>query len=163
MNKCTLLFISPLLILLSSGLMVSERSDGTMETTISTLANSLEGEWSVEEYVGDDLYNQVGTLTIDEGNYRFQLLLDVEVPEWMEERFGIFDQLEGPVIFIYEPGISPDDDVRLFKDHAILVKCYGIGIDDYFLIRVDQENQELYFHSWFSELHLYRVHKKYDY
>ena len=161
MNKCTLLFLSPLLILLSSGLMVSESSDGTMETTIPTLASSLEGEWSVEEYVGDDLYNQVGTLTIDEGNYRFQLLPDVETPEWMEERFGIFDQLEGPVIFIYEPDISPDDDVRLFENHAILVKCYGIGIDDYFLIRVDQENQELYFHSWFSELHLYRIHKKY--
>jgi len=163
MNKYTFFCLLPLLLILSSSLMVSESSMEVENTTIPTLASSLEGEWLVEEYVEDNKYNQVGTLTIYGDSYKFQLIPDVEVPLWMKERFCFFVQPEDQISYEYESGIFPDDDVRIFEDHAILLKCYGIGYDEYFLIRVDQENQELYLHSWFSELQLYRIHKKYEY
>ena len=63
----------------------------------------------------------------------------------------------------FELGISQDDDIRTFEDHEILMECSGAGDGgEVFLIRVDQDAHELFFHASISEMQLYSIRKCYD-
>ncbi len=123
----------------------------------------LQGEWSVEVMVLPNRdWKRLGTLTINEDTYKFHPIYEDKVTAYgMKDRFCFFDQPDGQVTFEYESGVSPDDDIRTFNDRAILIKCYGIGCDEYFFIKVDQEKKMLYFHAWYSEIQTWRIRKSY--
>jgi hypothetical protein len=126
-----------------------------------TLGAVVQGNWLIETIGVDEDLAMLGTFTIDGSAYRFYPVPGVEVPSWMRDRFCFFEQPVGEVVFEYETGISPNDDVRAFEDNEILLKWAGIGCKEVFLIRIDQESQELYLHAQSSEIQLYRIHKSY--
>jgi hypothetical protein len=126
-----------------------------------TLSAMLQGNWLVEITDAGEDWTTLGTLAIDGNDYRFYPVPGVEIPSWMRDRFCFFEQSAGEVGFEYEPAVSPHEDVRTFEDHDILLRWTNIGCKETFLIRVDQEAQELYLHAQVSEIQSYRIHKSY--
>lgn len=129
-----------------------------------TLSAMIQGDWLVETTdVGEDWTRMtLGTLAIDGNSYRFYPAPNVDIPSWMRDRFCFFESPTGEVGFEYEPDVSPNDDVRTFEDHDILLRWTGIGCKETFLIRVDQEGHELYLHAQVSEVQRYHIHKSYN-
>ncbi len=121
----------------------------------------LQGNWLVETMDASKEWATLGTLAIDGNSYRFSVTPNVEVPAWVPDRLCFFEQPTGEVVFKYEPNVSPHGDVRTFKNNNILLKVSS-GCGETFSIRADQDGKELYWHSEFSEVQLYRIHKSYS-
>ncbi len=132
-----------------------------------TLSAVLQGNWLVETMDAHKDWSTLGSLAINGNRYHFYPIPGAEIPSQMRERFCFFDKPAGEIVLEYQTGISPNDDVRTFKDNESLLMPTGIGcgakpLIEKFLIRVDQDRQELYFHALISEIPLYRIHKSYN-
>ncbi len=150
------------ILVIISIILVSCKAQST-DTLMSdfSLATMVQGKWLVETVDIDKDWTTLGTLVIDGNSYRFHSTPDVEIPAWMRDRFCFFERPAGEVGFEYEPNVFPSDDVRTFEDQDILLRWAGLGCEETFLVRVDQESQELYLHAQVSEIQQYRIHKSY--
>lgn len=125
-----------------------------------TLSTIIQGEWLVETMDASENWATLGTFSIDGNSYRFNSAHGAETPFDLQDRLCFLDQSVGKLVFEYQPEVSPDDDIRSFEDNDILLKI-DIGCGVPFLIRVAPDSKELYWHSEFSEVQLYRIHKSY--
>ncbi len=130
-------------------------------TSSFTLSAMLQGNWLVEIMNASKDWTKLGTLAIEGNSYHFDAAPNVEIPSSMQDRLCFFRQSAGEVRFEYESTVSPNKDVRTFENNDILLKV-GIACGETFLIRADQDGKELYWHSEFSEVQLYRIHKSYS-
>jgi hypothetical protein len=125
------------------------------------LSTVLQGNWLVEPLDGNEDRSILGTLTLDANSYRFAPTEGAAVPSSWQERFCFIEQPAGVFTIEYQPNAFPDEDVRTFESGEILLTA-SFGCGDSFLIRTAQAGQELYFHSVYSEIQFYNIHKSYD-
>jgi hypothetical protein len=126
-----------------------------------TLSAMVQGNWLVETMDASKDWATLGTLTIDRNSYHFSSAHEAETLSDMQDQLCFLKRPAGKLVFEYLPKVSPDDDIRSLVDNDILLKI-DIGCGETFLIRADQGGKELYWHSEFSEVQFYRIHKSYS-
>jgi hypothetical protein len=153
---------SRILLLVLIILLVSCFIGDTNSTKSGTVAANLNGEWSVEQWELSTGARQFGALTIKGNSYIFQPIAGAEIPAWMEARFSFINQPVGTITFDYSLGVSPTDSISNLEDNAMIVICRFNEQKEAFFVQVDHTQQEIRFHSTYSELQRFDIRKNYE-
>lgn len=137
-------------------------SQTDMPTSDFTLSANIQGNWQVETMNANNDWTTLGTLTVDGTSYHFDAVPSAEISSWAQDQLCFFEQPVGEVAFEYETDVSPDNDIRTFENDDILLKV-RVSCGKIFLIRVNQNGKELYWHSVVSEIQFYSIRKSYGY
>lgn len=119
--------------------------------------NYIDGVWFVGVHEVSGGARQIGTLQISGDKYFYQPTSEVEVPLWMSERFSFIYAQTGSIE--YEINIHSDDRIENLEDNTTFAHLSFSGSDEVFLVRVDRDLEELYFHAQVSEIQQYEISK----
>ncbi len=122
-----------------------------------TAANCIDGKWFVGVQELDGGVRQIGTLLISGYIYSYLPTSDAEVPDWMSDRFSFINAQTGRVE--YEIRISSDEQIENIEDNTTLAVLSFSGRDEAFLVRVDRDSDQLYFHAQIGEIQMYEISK----
>ncbi len=121
--------------------------------------NYIDGVWFVGLHEVNGGASQIGTLIISGDTYSYEPIREAEVPLWMSERFSFIDAQTGSVE--YELSILSEDRIENLEDNTTFAQLSFSGSDEVFLVRVDRDSEQLYFHAQVSEFQLYEISKDY--
>lgn len=117
----------------------------------------IDGEWFVGVQDLEGGARQIGTLLISGFIYRYLPSADAEVPGWMSDRFAFINAETGRVE--YKLRVSPDGQLDNLDDHTTFAELSFSGKDEVFLVRIDQDLDQLYFHAKIGEIQMYEISK----
>ncbi|MDX2361000.1 MAG: hypothetical protein QNK23_09355 [Crocinitomicaceae bacterium] len=125
--------------------------------------DKIQGEWqvgelkSIELQPGDGLkYTYLGTLLIRDSSYIFLPRHRDTASVGMKKRFTFFDQRKGTFV-VDRYRVKPEDSIEDLEDHDIIANCRFNNQTESFLVRFDQEKNQLYFHATMNEFQYYKI------
>ena len=124
-----------------------------------TPESCIDGVWFVGVHAETEEARQIGTLQISGDTYNYQPISQAEVPLWMSERFPFINAQIGSVD--YEMENLSDERFEKIEDKSTIALLSFSGSDEVFLIRVDQDSEQLYFHAQIGEFQMYEIRRGY--
>lgn len=118
--------------------------------------DKIQGYWQVSEHT-----RHLGTLVIRDSSYTFLPKYGVKASASMKKRFTFIDQLKGAFV-IESYSVNPEDRIEDLEGRSsnVIMTCRFNDEAKNYLIRFDQENNELYFHATIAEVQVYHITRR---
>ena len=125
-----------------------------------TLGDAIEGRYTAYYRI-----DSIGHLSLKNGRYIFTPAEGITIPDGAKDRFYFIDRTKGLYSIEYLSPYDQNTVLENFEKDAMVTKIIfiqGNSWNDIFYIRTDIGNDELYFHSSYSEVQAWGVRKSWD-